>query len=268
MAEMAKLTVECSGLRSATVKLKRSILQVLSMAVFLLNAACATEAEQQKASFHFQMGLSYLGENNITGALIELSEAEKITPDDPDLLNKLALAYFYKKKYDQAEVRYLRALKIRPNFSEARNNLGVNYLQMGRWDDAIAQLKPVNDDIFFREQEGAAINLGLAYLGKGDYQNALAVMRGVVVNNPRNILARLHLGRIYDAMGKTELAAAEFQKALGVNRDFAAAHYQLALVYLKLKENNQARDSFREVVRIAPDSEIGQLSREYLDSLK
>ena len=249
-------------------KLKRFLIHLFSLAVFLLNAACATEAEQQKASFHFKMGLSYLGESNYTDALIELSEAEKLTPDDPDLLNKLALAYYYKKKYDLAEERYLRALKIRPDFSEARNNLAVNYLQMGRWDDAIAQLKRVNDDIFFREQEGAAINLGLAYLGKGDYQNALAVMRGVVINNPRNILAHLHLGRIYDAMGKPELAAGEFQKSLGINRDFAAAHYQMALVHLKLKEKTQARESFKEVVRIAPDSEIGQLSREYLDSLK
>jgi Tfp pilus assembly protein PilF len=214
------------------------------------------------------MGLSYLGENNYTSALVELSEAEKITPDDPDLLNKLALAYFYKKKYDLAEQRYLKALKLKPDFSEARNNLGVDYLEMSRWDDAIHQFKLVIDDIFFRDQEQANINLGLAYLGKGDTPNALAVLRGVVVSNPRSIFGRLHLGRVYFAMERPELAIGEYRKALEVNKDFAMAHYQLALAYLKVKNNPQATTEFREVFRLVPDSEIGQLSREYLDMLK
>ena len=71
-----------------------------------------------------------------------MTEAEKLTPDDPDLLNKLALAYFYKQRYELAEQRYLKALKLRPGSSEYRNNLGVNYLQMNRWDNAIQQFKP------------------------------------------------------------------------------------------------------------------------------
>lgn len=245
------------------------LLRTLSLlTICCLTAACTSNAARTQASFHYQMGLSYLGENNITGALVELTEAEKITPDDPDLLNKLALAYFYKKKYDLAEQRYLKALKIKPDFSEARNNLGVNYLQMTRWDDAIRQFKLVAEDIFFRDHEQANINLGLAYLGKGDYQSALTTMRSVIINNPRNIFGRVHLGRIYFAMDKTDLAIGEYKKALDINKDFAMAHYQLALAYLKVKDNPQALTAFKEVLRLVPESEIGQLSREYLDMLK
>jgi Tfp pilus assembly protein PilF len=249
-------------------KLERTLPLFSLLATFLLTAACTSSAARTKASFHYQMGLSYLGENNITGALVELTEAEKITPDDPELLNKLALAYFYKKRYDLAEQRYLKALKIKPEFSEARNNLGVNYLRLSRWDDAIHQFKLVTDDIFFGNPEEANINLGLAYFGKGDYQNALTLIRCVVTNNSRSMLGRLHLGRIYFAMDKPDLAIGEYRKALGINKDFPMAHYQLALAYLRIKENAQAKASFEEVVRLAPDSEIGQLSREYIDMLK
>lgn len=254
--------------RSVPSTLQRIFLVAPLLAAFLLSAACTTSSARAKASYHYQMGLSCLGENNITGALVELTEAEKITPDDPDLLNKLALAYYFKKKYDLAEQRYLRALKIKPDFSEARNNLGVNYLQMGRWDSAIQQFRLAIDDIFFRDQEQANINLALAYLGKGDYPSALAVIRGVVTANPRNVLAHLHFGRIYFAMDKPELAIDEYRKALNLNKDFAMAHYQLALAYLKIKERALAKNSFKEVMRLVPDSEIGQLSREYLDTLK
>ena len=90
---------------------------------------CATgEAGKKQASYHYQMGLSYLGENNATGALVELTEAEKTDPDNPELLNYLGLAYYRKNKFELAEQKYLKALALKPNFPEARNNLGVDYL--------------------------------------------------------------------------------------------------------------------------------------------
>ncbi len=37
---------------------------------------------------------------------------------------------------------------------------------------------------------------------------------------------------------------------------------------MKTKDNKAAAAAFREVIRIAPDSEIGQFAREYVDMLK
>lgn len=221
-----------------------------------------------RATYHYQMGQSFYAENNFTGALQEFSEAEKLTPKDPTLLNDLGLAYFRKGRYDLAEAKYLKAIKLRPGYSEARNNLGVNYLELKRWDDAIAQFKLVQEDIFYQGQESALINLGLAYLGKGDYQQALAVLRGAVGRNPSDPRIRLHLGRVYFAMDRTELAVAEYKKALELNGSYASAYYHLGLAQVKLQDSRAARGAFKEVIRIAPDSEIGQLSREYLDLLK
>jgi Tfp pilus assembly protein PilF len=148
--------------------------------VFVTVAVCfgcaAMEASEKKASYHYQMGLSFLAEGNYTRALIDLTEAEKITPNDPLLMNYLGQAYFFKKRYDLAETKYLKAIAIKPTFSEARNNLGVNYLEMQRWDDAIIQLTMVKDDIFYQSHDAACMNLALAYYGKGDYQSALSFL--------------------------------------------------------------------------------------------
>jgi Flp pilus assembly protein TadD len=239
------------------------------LALFLFASGCTHgEAARNQASYHYQMGLSYLGENNITSALVELTEAEKHNPDDPELLNYLGLAYYRKNKFELAEQKYLRALALKPAYSEARNNLGVNYLEMKRWDDAIYNLKLVNDDVFFVEHQLAGINLGLAYLGKGDYPKSLALFRSLVSANPRDPRARLHLGKVYLAMEKVELAKLEFIKATELYRDYANAHYYLGMAHMKENNNQAAIASFREVLRIAPDSEIGQMSREYIDSLK
>jgi type IV pilus assembly protein PilF len=238
-------------------------------ALLLLVPGCAlNQAAKNKSLYHYQMGQSFYAENNFTGALQEFSEAEKLTPEDPSLLNDLGLAYFRKGRYDLAEVKYLKAIGLKPDFSEARNNLGVNYLEMKRWDDAIGQFKTVQDDLFYPGQENTAINLGLAYLGKGDNQQALSILRGAVGRNPSDPRGRLDLGRVYFALDKTELAIAEYRKALELNGSYASAYFNLALAQVKLKDSAAAKRAFREVIRITPDSEIGQLSREYLDLLK
>jgi Tfp pilus assembly protein PilF len=247
----------------------RHILFGALLLLFVFNTGCAiNESAKKQASYHYQMGLSYLGENNVTGALVELTAAERLNPDDPELLNYLGLAYFRKNKFDLAERKYLRAIELKPTYSEARNNLGVNYMELKRWDDAVYQLKMVTEDIFYPNQEAATINLGLAYFGKGDYPKALSVLRSVVAGNPRDPRARVNLGRVYAALDKYELAIIEFSRAVEIDRDYANAHYNLGLAYQKMKDNQAAIAAFRQVVRIAPDSEIGQLSREYIDLLK
>ncbi len=248
--------------------MKYFLLGMLLTTVCLTSACTLSEEARKKESYHYQMGLSYLGEDNITGALVELTEAEKIVPDNPELLNYLGMAYFRKNKFDIAEQKYLKALKLRPVYSEARNNLGVNYLEMKRWDDAIQQLKIVSEDIFYQNQEAATINLGLAYFGKGDYQEALSIFRTALTTNPVDPRLWLNLGRVYFALDKTDLAITEYKKAAEIQKDYANAYYYLGLAYVKVKDNNPASAAFKDVLRIAPDSEIGLLSREYLDMLK
>jgi type IV pilus assembly protein PilF len=249
---------------------KRSLLLpgVVLSAALLLSSCAGNGAAQKNATYHLQMGLSNLGENNITGALIELTESEKVNPDNYELQNYLGIAYFRKNKFDIAVQKYLKALALKPDFSDARNNLGVAYLELKRWDDAIYQFKLVIEDIFYPNQEAATINLALAYYGKGDFPQALSILRGLVGSSPQDPRVRLNLGKVYYALDKFELAVVEYKKAIDLNVGYAAAHYNLALAYMKLQDKRSAALAFKEVVRLVPESELGQLSQEYLDLLK
>jgi len=246
-----------------------STARFVSVLFVTLVVGCASNAKVKKnASYHFQMGVSYLNERNYTGALNELTEAEKLTPDDPELLFNLGLAYYYKNQYHAAEQRFLTALELRKGFSQARNYLGDTYLRMKRWDDAIVQFTIVSEDLFSADQENAGMNLGLAYLGKGDTATALSILRPRVAANPRNPAAHLFLGRAYFADSKVGLAIVEYREAIRIAPDYAEAQYYLGLALLKANKPDEARNAFREVVRLSPYSELGQLSKEQLDALK
>jgi tetratricopeptide (TPR) repeat protein len=214
------------------------------------------------------MGLSYLGERNYSAALFDLTEAEKLDPENPDVLYNLGLAFIGKKRPDLAEAKFLKAILLKPNFSVARNDLGVAYLDLKRWDSAIQQFKIVKDDLFYDNSENAAINLGLAYLGKGDYPKALEELQAIGTLNPRNPVIRLSLGRVWFAMDKSEQAIVEYSKALEIYRDYGAAHYYLGQAQIKLNRIDAARASFKEAVRLIPESELGRAALGYLELIK
>jgi tetratricopeptide (TPR) repeat protein len=214
------------------------------------------------------MGLSYLGENNVTSALVEFTEAEKIDPDNHELQNYLGQVYFRKNKLEISEKKYLRAIALKPDYSEARNNLAVTYLEMRKWDEAIYQLKLVSEDIFYQNQAAAGINLALAYFNKGEFKQSMDILRPLAAAYPLDPMIRYNIGRIYYSTDKIDLAIGEYKKAVALYPDYMQAHYSLGQANMKMGDKKGAARHFREVVRIAPDTEMAQLSREYLDLLK
>lgn len=249
---------------------------VIHLLILLLLAGCASGRDPQQPQFgkndprayHYQMGLSYLGEGNYTKALFELTEAEKLDPDNPELLYRLGLAYLGKKRPDLAVPKFQKALMLKEDYTTARNELGLAYIELKRWDDAIQQFRAVKDDLFYANSENAAINLGLAYLGKGDYPRAMEELRAIAAVNPRSPGIRLSLGRVWFAMDKTDQAIIEYKRALDIYPEFGPAYYYLGLAHLKLNNIPAARASFREAVRIIPDSDLGRSAQDYLDLLK
>ena len=108
----------------------KRILHIIAASMLLLYVSGCVSGRGQNsnkpnpASYHYQMGLSYLGEGNYSSALFDLTEAEKLDPENPDVLYNLGKAFIGKKRPDLAEAKLLKAIVLKPSFSVARNDLG------------------------------------------------------------------------------------------------------------------------------------------------
>ncbi len=78
------------------------------------------------------------------------------------------------------------------------------------------------------------------YLARGEEKEAVAVYRSLLTLSPDNIAARSRLAELLSGMGRTEEAAHEL--------------IQVAHLYFRLGQTNQAVDKFREVRALAPES--------------
>jgi type IV pilus assembly protein PilF len=231
-------------------------------------AACANQARlQERAANHIHIGSAYLGTAQYNGALKELQEAEKLTPDDPKLHFLLGIAYHGKGLDDRAIAEFKKAIELKPDGSEVHNFLGVIYLERGRWDEAIVSFNNALANVLYDTPATALYNLGRAYYEKKMYDPALKNLQDAVTSEPYTVLMPLiekNMGMVWFAKGDTEEACRHFLKSLELAPSLAESHYRLGLCYRKLNRQEDATTAFQTAARLAPDSEFGRLAREQL----
>ena len=141
------------------------------------------------------------------------------------------------------------ATKTSPEAKE-RFEEGRRLLQGGYTDGALASVQQ-GLKVAPRSIEGLNL-LGLIYLQKHDYPQAVAAFEDALNVDPRSTETHNNLGNTYYAQQKLDLAEQEFQKALRyepANRD---ANYNLGLVLLAKRDAQRAITYLRRV-RAADD---------------
>ena len=243
----------------------------MALAVALLVAGCATDQEKkQMANLHVEMAAAQLQAGNYTAGLKELLEAEKLTPDDPQIHLYLAMAYGGKGMNDDAVREAKKAIELKPDYSEGHNYLGTLYLNMGQHDRAIESFNRALANPLYETPSLPLYNIGRAYYQKGDYLMALAKYDEAVSKEPKTIILPLiekDRGVASLKAGYTNKAITHLRKSIELVPNLAEAHYWLGEAYLTLKNRRDAVREFKTVIRLAPDSDLARTARQRLDRL-
>ena len=85
---------------------------------------------------HYNRGREAFQEGRYVEARRELESAQKLRPEDPDVLNLLGLVYFKTNAFPEAEVIYRRLANENPNVFILHSNLGLILFKQGKLDEA------------------------------------------------------------------------------------------------------------------------------------
>ena len=163
------------------------------------------------------------------------------------------------------------ALKLRSDYREARNTLGVVLIHEKKYNEAISVLEPLTQDILYTTPESAWGNLGWAYLEIGRIDEAQQALQRSVAAQPRFCVGYYRLGLVQERKALPEAAIESFTHAL--QADSRCAGLQDALLhraknYLSIGRTAPARSDLSRCVELSLDSLAGKECAVVLQKLK
>jgi type IV pilus assembly protein PilF len=248
-------------------------------------AACGpapTRVNPDASYKRYLLGADYFNKGMVEPALEELLKAVELNPDNADAHNMLGLVFLRKGAeaeelstrnqclkgeelrlekqemdghFKKAAEQFEKAIGLKKDFSEARNNLAVVYIHFGRYDDAIQLETQALGNIIYRDPFAAEGNLGLAYLEKHDYARAAKELRQALFEQPKFCVGRYRLAKVYYEMQDWQRASDEIDQVVTDKACPIQEAYNLAgLVALRREERDKAKQMFARCVDLAPRS--------------
>jgi tetratricopeptide (TPR) repeat protein len=153
--------------------------------------------------------------------------------------------------YREALSSYEQALRLRPDFGEACNDLGIVWQRLGDWSKAEAYYRQA-----IRLIPGLAVaynNLGTALRGQGKWAEAFKAFEEAVRLEPDNPDMALTLGVNLQEHGKLDRAVGCYRQALRLRPDHAAASRHLAFALTEQGMLDEAVSQCRETLKRQPD---------------
>ena len=99
-------------------------------------SAVAPPFDQGVFLLHYNRGREAFQEGRYAEARRELEQAQRMRPDDADVLNLLGLVYFKTNAFPEAEVIYRRLVRENANVFILHSNLGLILFKQGKLDEA------------------------------------------------------------------------------------------------------------------------------------
>lgn len=162
-----------------------------------------------------------------------------------------------------------QALRIEPDYREARYLLANAYTLAGRVEDARGHLElfeqvdprpqrhyadPLLDalDAVRANDARTLYEEGLARQHAGELQQALALYNAVLEIDPDHVQAHVGLIAVHGMLGNERQAVLHFERATARNPDIAEAHYNLGLLRHHARDFKAAAAAFSKALEINP----------------
>lgn len=232
---------------------------VAAVCLGLAGAGCGSGKKNAKTAtlspaHHARMADSMIRAGRVDEALQAVDSAIAQEPNNPQWRYHRGRICFEAGRYEDSVEAFQKALELNPNLTDVHNFLGAVYNEMGRKSEAEREFKLVLEDPAYPTPEKAYFNLGRLYDSQGRDEEGVNNLRLAVEINPKYYAAHFQLASLLDRMNKLDEAASEYEVAAPGFRNSGDYHYRLGFVYFRLGRKDQARDSLRRAIEVAPGS--------------
>jgi tetratricopeptide (TPR) repeat protein len=184
--------------------------------------------------------------------LSKLESAATATPLDPSVWAELGQVRWALHQLPEAFEAFSRELAIRNGSCAARVDIANVLVDMHRPDEAIENLKFCIDRVD-ASYYPAVVNLGEAYLEKGDYASARPILDRALKLRPEGTEALVDIGYVYDEEGDWKTAIAYYNRAIRADPMRPEAYIDLGYDYNAHRFYPLAEAAFIKGISVAAD---------------
>ena len=221
----------------------------------------------------------WLRRNQPREALAHALKAVDLDGDNAEAAHLVALLYLdfcsqgpAQCRLSDAEKHARVALRVKPDFREARNTLAVVLIHEKKYLDAIAVLKPLTEDILYQTPENAWGNLGWAYLEQGSFDLAIDALKRSVAAQPLFCVGSFRLGLAFEQKQELTSALEAFTRALETDapgcNSLQEALAARGRVRMKLGDSDAARTDLDRCASLSGKTEAGKECSSMLQKFK
>jgi tetratricopeptide (TPR) repeat protein len=192
----------------------------------------AIEADAQFVLAQYALGVVHQALGNRWKAAAQFRASTQLDSTFPEPYKSLGDLFLTapRRLFDQAEEAYVKAIDLRPFYSDAYVGLGDAKAAKGDVNGAISAYQKALVHNPLSAQVHASLGK-IYYAEKGLYYESVQSYKKAVELDPLNTDARMGLAEVYEDKGLYPEAIAEYKKVVELAPTNTGALYNLALVY-------------------------------------
>jgi tetratricopeptide (TPR) repeat protein len=218
-------------------------------------------AAGRPASFFSSCWFSITGAA-LLGALCALGPAFASSPQAPDAQQLFQEAFQAQQRGDAtvAVRKYQELIRLHPDMTAARANLGVVLVSLGRFDEAIAQYRAALQQV--PDNRDLRLNLALAYYKKGDFAAAAEEFSPLHEQEPGDVRLVALLGDCYMRLGRYAQIITLVTPLEGAHPDDLALAWLLGYALIRTGQTQEGLKRVEKVLQQGQSAEAFMLAAE------
>jgi Tfp pilus assembly protein PilF len=195
-----------------TVCARTPVRLIIFALTWLIASACASgpgPKDIKQAEIQYDLGVTDFRDGKLKEALSNLLESARINPGSATTHYALGSVYYFLGDFAQSIAHYQKALEFKPDYYEARANLGRVYISQHHFQEAIPLLEQALEYVFLPERYLAESNLGWAKFQVGEQEEGFKLVRSALSKNEKYCVGYEYLGLMHQARKDYEHAVSE-----------------------------------------------------------